>query len=66
MGWLASVLLLAGHWQLGHKRRSAFLLTLAGDVLWCWVAVQRGTYDLLLICVASVCVQLRNWRKWGE
>jgi hypothetical protein len=65
-GWVGSALLLIGSWGVGNKWRHAFLLGLAGELIWTWRAWDTGQVDLFVVCLAFDALYARNWWKWGH
>lgn len=66
MGWLGNALLLCGSWNLAHKRRWAFLCTIAGCACWLYEALDMGRADWVFIESVMLCLALRNFIKWGK
>ncbi len=65
MTWLANLLIIVGIWQLGNKRRHAFLFSIAGELIWTATAFMAHNYDLASICAVFCVLAFRNWWKWG-
>lgn len=63
-GWIGNALIISGAWQIGHKRRWAFLLTMAGGCCWIAEGVRIGKPDLVFIEVVMWFIALRNFLKW--
>jgi hypothetical protein len=66
MGWAANVFLLIGMYLVGEKRRSAFLFTIVGELLYVWRGLDTGQTDLAVICLLFGAGAAWNWRKWGR
>jgi hypothetical protein len=64
LGWLANALCVVGVWGVGSKRRGAFLVTIAGELLWVVVALDRGMYDLAAVCLLFGVLAFRSWYQW--
>ena len=65
MTWIANLLIVIGLWQIGNKRRAAFLFTFAGEAIWTIAALIGGMVDLAAICAVFTVMAARNWWKWG-
>lgn len=65
-GWLGNVLLITGAWQLAHKRRHAFLITMCGGACWLIEAAKTGRADWLFIEIVMLLVAVRNYWHWGR
>jgi hypothetical protein len=66
LGWIASLLKLAGWWMIGHKQRKGLAFYMLGTFLWCIVATDRVAWDLLFLEAVTLVVLARNWIKWGS
>jgi hypothetical protein len=66
MTWFANFLIVIGLWQVGGRRRSAFMFTFAGEAIWTVVSLYGGMYDLAAICALFSVLAARNWCKWGS
>jgi hypothetical protein len=66
IGWFANIFIVIGLWFVGNKRRSAFLFTVAGELLWTGYATYRQMWDLALICAVFAGLAARNWVLWGK
>jgi hypothetical protein len=64
IGWLASLVKLAGWWEIGHKRKCGLVLYILGTALWCLTAYHRVMWDLLFLEAITLLVLTRNWFKW--
>lgn len=62
----ASFLLFVGLVLLGRKRRAGFLFSIAGEVLWTAAALNRGMYDLAVVCAVFGFMAALNFRQWGK
>jgi len=65
-GWIGNLLILIGVWNLGNRKRIAFLFAIAGESLWAANAWAAGWYDLMFISMIAVLMAGRNWIKWGK
>jgi hypothetical protein len=66
MTWIANALVLVGLFLVGGKRRSAFVWTFAGEVLWTIAGIRAGMYDLASICAVFAAMAAVNWWRWGK
>ncbi len=64
IGWIGSAFLLAGSFGVGNKWRPSFLLSFAGESIWCYLAWQRNEPDLLAVCLVFNVMFLINFYKW--
>ena len=65
LGWIGNILILVGVWNLGNRKRIAFLFAMAGESLWLVNALAAGWFDLAFISLVAVGMACRNWIKWG-
>ena len=66
LAWIGNILIVAGLWGVGSKRRNAFLLSIAGEGAWIANAYSRGDWALTSICVVFLLMALRGWYLWGK
>lgn len=66
MTWVANALVLVGLFLVGGKRRSAFVWTFFGEVLWTVAGLRAGMYDLASICAVFAGMAAWNWHRWGR
>lgn len=66
MGWVGNVLILIGALLIGHKYRSAFLFSSAGNLAWLAQGVYVQMVDLVVISAAFAALALWNWWLWGK
>lgn len=64
IGWIANIIILVGMIGIGDRKRSAFLVTMIGEVIWATVGITRGEIDLTVICVLFAGIAGRNYLKW--
>jgi len=64
IGWLASLMLVAGLWLMGDRKWWGFAFTVAGELIWVAVAISRGMYDLAAVCFVFAAVAGRNLLAW--
>ena len=65
-GWIASIIKLAGLWEIGHKHRRGLTLYIIGTLIWCFVAEDRLAWDLFFLEFVTLLVSVRNWYKWSN
>lgn len=65
MGWIGNVFIVVGAWNVGHKRRWAFLLSMIGGCCWIAEGTRIGRLDLIAIESLMFLMALRNFIKWG-
>jgi nicotinamide riboside transporter PnuC len=66
MLWFANAIILLGVWLLGYKYRHAFLLSIAGEVVYVFVAYHREEYEICILSAVFCVLAGRNWWKWGS
>ena len=66
MGWIGNALIVFGAWQIGHKRRWGFLLTIVGGLCWVLVGIQLSRPDMVAIELIMGLVAFRNFLKWRK
>lgn len=65
LGWIANVFILISMWELGRKKRSAFIWAIVGDSLWVAAGLMRGSWDVASICIVFTLMAGFNWWRWG-
>ena len=63
--WLGIALIMIGLWQLGYKRRSAFIWTFVGESMWIISAFYREIWDLAFVSFIFLALAVRNWFCWA-
>jgi hypothetical protein len=53
-------------WQVGNKRRSAFLGYLAVEAIWIAFAIDTASWGFVVSAIAFAAIAMRNYLKWGE
>lgn len=66
MGWIGNALIIFGAWHIGHKRRWAFLCTMAGGLCWVSEGVWLMRADLIFIEIVMSLIAFRNFLKWRK
>src|SRR2546423_15683729 len=61
----SNILLLFLSWQVGNKRRWAWLGYIATNVLWIVYALDTDSYGFLLSAPAFIAIAIRNYLKWS-
>jgi len=64
LGWIGNALIIFGAWQIGYKRRWAFLVTLVGGFFWVAEGIRLVKPDLIFIEVVMGFVAIRNFLRW--
>lgn len=64
--WLATAVTVWAAWEVGNKRRRAFLIFTAGCVLWTTWGLGAGAYGVVLTNVVFSAINIRNWLQWGK
>jgi len=62
--WIGNILIVIGLWQVGNKKRYAFILSIAGELLWVGYALQKNLNSLTVICLIFATIASINWFKW--
>jgi len=65
-GWLALAINTIGLVLLGLKFRTGWLFGIASEVLWIWVATDKGIPPLALMSVIYIGMATINWNKWRQ
>lgn len=60
MGWIGTVLTVAGVWKLADRFRLALLLLTAGNVFWIIEGIFIQNTALIVVNIALFCLGLRN------
>ena len=66
LGWVGNVIIGIGLWKLGSKHRTAFIWTIAGEMLWVVNALLLNMIDLAFICLLFAVLAGRNWLLWAD
>jgi hypothetical protein len=66
LAWVGNFFIVLGLWQIGNKKRYAFILSLLGESAWVGYAMVIRMYSLAFICLIFAVLALRNYIKWGE
>lgn len=66
IGWCGNGLLLTSAYLIGNKNRSAFLWTVAGELVWVGYSAYLGFPSMVFICAVFAVMAARNWWKWGQ
>lgn len=66
LGWTANLVLVAGLWFVGKKKRWAFLLTLVGELAWTAISVVRRMPDMFAVCAVFAALAAVNYYRWGK
>lgn len=64
MDILAAACELIGAYLIGEKKRIAFIFNIVGCLAWVYVAVTKGIYGLLIVCVSAIIINLKNYIRW--
>ena len=66
LAWIGDLFILMGAWGVGNRRRSAFLFTITGEILWIAEATQRKDRALAFLCTLFVLLATRSLLLWGR
>jgi hypothetical protein len=53
-------------WQVGNRKRWAWLFYVPWNLIWIAYAIDTGSYGFIASASAYIAVALRNWLKWAE
>jgi nicotinamide riboside transporter PnuC len=62
--WLAMCLTFAAIYLLGSKRRSGFVLMIAGNFLWCAIGTWAHSYAMIVANLGFLAMNIRGFAKW--
>jgi hypothetical protein len=62
----ASLTLFAASYRLGSRRRSGWLLSIVGNLLWTAYGVHDGALVILVESLAFQVLAVRGWLRWGR
>jgi len=63
---IAGICELIGGWILGTKKRFGFILFATGGLCWIVVGIVKTLPGLLIVCIPSLFINIRNYRRWGK
>jgi len=66
MGWIGTLLVTIGAWNIAYKHRSAIGFIIAGEVFWLAEAALIGKSDLILAKLVMIGIAARNFYYWGK
>ena len=66
MDFIAAGLELSGLYAVGNKRRTGFLLNIAGDIAWIYVGIVANLYGLISIAGIALVLNIRNYLRWSR
>jgi hypothetical protein len=65
-GWLGNLFIVVGLWEVGNKKRSAFIWTMIGEAFF---AVHTGPikhdWPIFVAVLIFFSLAVRNYLKWG-
>jgi hypothetical protein len=66
LGWLGNAVLLFALIGLSNKNRHAWILSFAGNFIWCIYAIHLSMWDILAVDGFCALVAIRSWFAWRE
>lgn len=63
LGWIGNGVIVLAQWQVGNRRRSAFLVSAVGELICIAYAVFIHLWSLVFVCVLFAGIALRNYIK---
>lgn len=63
--WLAMCLTFSAIYLLGSKRRTGFVIMMAGNVLWCAIGAWAHSYAMIIANLGFFAMNLRGFVKWS-
>ena len=64
--WLAMILTVAAIYQIGNKKRSGFVLMIAGNVSWICLAIMANTVAMIIANSIFIFLNIRAFVKWTK
>jgi hypothetical protein len=64
--WFLAAWSLLVMWQVGSKRRGAWLLGVLGEVWWLVYALATHQPGFVVMAFVFAVVYARNWLRWGK
>ncbi len=64
MDWLAAIFSMGGAYVTGRKQWTGWLLTLAGSVLWAWIALDHSLWGMMLVNSIIASMSAVNAIRW--
>jgi nicotinamide riboside transporter PnuC len=66
MDIVAGLLELTASWLVGNRNRKCFVFYICANLFWIYVALDKHIYGLLIICIPSIYINIRNSFKWKK
>jgi hypothetical protein len=66
LGWIANILIFGAMYLIGCKKKSGWVLSFIGNVLWCIYAVQLTMWDMFAVDAIAVGLAIVNYWKWRK
>lgn len=64
LGWIANIILIVGNWNIGNRKRWAFLVIAFGEAIWLYVSYTYDSTAMMFICAVFGAIAVRNWENF--
>jgi len=64
LGWLGNILILMSLWKTGCKKKSGWIWSFAGNIVWIAYATQLRMWDMFFVDAICIGVAIYNYIKW--
>jgi hypothetical protein len=61
LGWIGNAFLVVGMWQIGNRKRWAFILQAIGEIIWLYACYLLYSYSMMFICAVFTVIAIRNY-----
>ena len=63
--WIAMCLTFGAIYLLGNKSRIGFVVMMLGNLLWCIIGLQAGSYAMIIANLGFFSMNVRGFVKWA-
>jgi hypothetical protein len=63
--WAAMCLTFTAIYLLGSKRRSGFVIMMAGNLLWCAIGMWANSHAMVIANLGFLAMNLRGFARWS-
>jgi hypothetical protein len=63
--WIAMFLTFSAIYLLGNRNRIGFVVMMLGNLLWCFIGFQAGSYAMIIANLGFFSMNVRGFVKWA-